>query len=144
MLYADPSAIVRAYFADEPDHEILRTMLLEAGEAVCSSEIALLELTSAFHAAGRAHRGVDVDGLSMRLEADCAEGGAIALVPLRPDVVFPVARRLLADHALRTLDSIHLAVALQEVRALTDDGLVFMTRDDRQARAARVVGLEVR
>ena len=47
LLYADTSALVRAYFEDEPDHAPLRERLLEGGEPVVTSELARVELASA-------------------------------------------------------------------------------------------------
>jgi len=62
---------------------------------------------------------------------------------LDPHDVFPLAYRLLMEHDLRTLDALHLAVAATSATALAGaDSLVLITRDDRQAAAARAMGLE--
>lgn len=53
LLYADTSALVRAYFANEPEHKELSARLLEGDEAVVSSEITRLEFASAVSAAER-------------------------------------------------------------------------------------------
>lgn len=145
LLYADPSALIRAYFADEPDHERLKVLLLEGDEPVVTSEVARLELASATTSAARGGRLRRPERLLARMDVDCAQGGRVALVRLRPEVVFPAAYRLVRDHHLRTLDAIHLAVALEECPALAgDDEVAFVTRDRHRAAAASALGLAVR
>jgi hypothetical protein len=57
----------------------------------------------------------------------------------------PAAYRLVAEHGLRTLDAIHLAVCVEDCPAFAgDDAIVFVTRNSVQASAARALGLEVR
>jgi predicted nucleic acid-binding protein len=145
LLYADSSALVRAYFADEPDHAELRALLLEGREPVVTSEIARLELAGALRAAssnGRLRRWSEI---LARFDIDFAEGGAIEPIDLRPDVILPAARRLLLKHRLRTLDAIHLAVCAEDCPALAgDDEIVFVTRDAEQAKAAKSLGFAVR
>ncbi len=51
LLYADPSALARAYLADEPDHAMLREMLLAGPDQVVTSALARVELASAIRAA---------------------------------------------------------------------------------------------
>ena len=145
LLYADSSALVRAYFADEPDHVTLRALLLEGREPVVTSEIARLELVAALRAAsssGRLRRSSEV---LARFDLDFAEDGAIEPIDLRPDVILPAARRLLLEHHLRTLDAIHLAVCAEDCPALAgDDEIVFVTRDVEQAKVAKSLGFAVR
>lgn len=56
LLYADTSALVRAYLADEPDHGSLRERLLEGDEPVVISELARIEMASVIRAAARGGR----------------------------------------------------------------------------------------
>jgi predicted nucleic acid-binding protein len=83
--------------------------------------------------------------LLYRFDQDSAPGNRFGLIPLAPHRTFPAARRLVTEnHPLRTLDAIHLAVALNEAAALTGGGPVTMvTRDQRQADAAKANGLSV-
>ena len=142
LIYADSSALVRAYFPDEPDHADLRTLLLEGNEAVVTSEIARLELASAARAASSGGRLSRWSELLARIDADLAEGGPIGAIGLRPDLIFPAAYRLVVEHRLRTLDAIHLAVCVEECPAFAgDDTIIFVTRDREQAAAARALGL---
>jgi len=138
---------VRAYLPDEADHTSLRAQLLEGDDAVVSSELARVEFASAAHAARRARRRMGPGGplgLMARFDADCSGGGPMSLVLLRPDVVMPRAYQVVVDHRVRTLDAMHLAVALDVAARLADgDQLAFVTRDQAQATAARSLGLSV-
>jgi predicted nucleic acid-binding protein len=144
VLYADTSALVRAYFADEPEHQELRARLLEGEEAVVSSEITRLEFASAVGAAARTRRLRRSRLFLDRFDADCIDDGPIALLRLEPEEVFPLAYRLLTEHDLRTLDAIHLAVASTSARALSGgEPVMLVTRDQRQAAAATAMGLAI-
>jgi uncharacterized protein len=145
LLYADSSALVRAYFADEPDHDTLRALLLDGGEPVITSEIARLELASALRAASVDRRFRRWSEMSQRIDRDLADGGRIGAIELRPDTIFPVAHRLILEHRLRTLDAIHLAVCAGEAPAVAaGDDIAFVTRDKDQANAAKSLGFAVR
>lgn len=144
VLYADTSAVLRAYFVDEQDHERLRDLLLEGGEPVVTSEITRLEVASAAAAAVRAGRISDASILLAAFDADCGEDGAIALLRLEPTEVLSRAVNLVEQQRLRTLDAIHVAVALSVARLVAVDDLEFVTRDSGQAIAAAALGLTVR
>ena len=144
MLYADTSAIVRAYLEDEPQHLWARALLLEGVDPVLTSELARVEFASAVRAANRAARIGAQQQLLDRFDADCRSDGPIRLVILRPDVVLPSAYRLVLDHQLRTIDAIHLAVALRHRVELADMDMAFVTRDADQAAAAEAMGFDVR
>jgi len=145
LLYADSSALLRAYFADEDEHIELRSLLLGEREPVVTSEITRLELASAVrsaYSAGRVARSSDLLG---RIEGDLAEDGAISPIDLRADAIIPTAYRFVLEHRLRPLDAIHLAVCVEDCPALAGgEEVVFITRDTDQARAARTLGLELR
>lgn len=142
VLYADTSALVRAYLADEPDHPQLRLLLLESGNAVVSSEIARVEFASAVTAAERSSRLAKAEILLNRFDADCQPGGAIGLLALDTAHALGLARDLVRSRSLRTLDAIHLAVALTDgVRLAGSDLLTLVTRDADQANAATALGL---
>ena len=64
------------------------------------------------------------------------------MIELRAETILPGARNLVLRHRLNTLDAIHLAVAIEESEVLGEP-IVFVTRDDEQAIAARELGLEV-
>lgn len=144
VLYADPSALLRAYFADEPDHLELRLLLLEGDDAVLTSELALVELAAAVGAAERAGRLRRSRRLLDRIDADCSAEGPVALVRFDPETVLPTAREVVLRHRLRTLDALHLAVAIAETFAPTGEEITFVTRDNDQAIAAAAIGFSVR
>jgi uncharacterized protein len=145
ILYADSSALARAYFADEPDHAELKAMLLDGPDPVVASDLARVELASAVEAAARTGRLRRSREVLARFDVHCHESGPITLLRLRPETVLPAAYRLILDHQIRTLDAIHLAVALTELPGLAgEDEAIFVTRDTSQAVAARTLGLQVR
>lgn len=142
LLYADTSALVRAYFADEPDHALLRRRLLEGADPVVTSDLTRVELASAVYAAARSGRLRRPQIVLDRFDADCADEGPLALLRLDPEPVLGRAHRLVREHPLRTLDAIHLAVALGDAMELAaGEPVVFVTRDSVQAEAARALGL---
>lgn len=144
LYYADTSALVRAYFADEVDHSLLRELLLEDGNPVVTSEITRVEIASAVRAASSGGRLRRWRALLARIDADCGAGGPVMLLALRLDLVLPAARSLVLDHGLRTLDALHLAVAIEQCPILVDDGeITFVTRDRVQAAAAEALGFLV-
>lgn len=128
--------MLRAYLHDEPEHARLRELLLESGASVFTSEIARVEFGSAVRRAsgtGRARRWQRILG---QFDADCA-AGTVTLLALRGDDILRRAYEIVTEHPIRTLDAIHLAVALEE------DPDVFLTRDEPQARAAAALGLSI-
>jgi len=149
LRYVDTSALVRCYLPDEPDHAELRALILDGPSPVVTSELTRVELASAMSAAHRAGRINDLSMLLDRVDADCGADGPVALLALDAPAVLPVARRFVLDHSLRTVDAIHLAVATTTVRDVLDDeqeddaSIVVVTRDERQAVAARALGFEV-
>jgi len=144
VIYADTSALGRAYFADEPDHAALRSLLLGGRETVVTSSLTRVEIASAAHRATRAGRIRDGSRILERFDADCSADGPIVRLRVRSNGLLAVAVDLVAAHALRVLDAIHLAVALTDGRALAnEEPLTFVTRDVEQAVAARAHGLAV-
>ncbi|MEV5299567.1 type II toxin-antitoxin system VapC family toxin [Amycolatopsis methanolica] len=144
-LYADTSAVVGAFLADEPGHADLRELLLSGRHRVLTSELTRVEFASAMTAAKRTGRIPDGRQFLNQFDED-ARTGLLGVIPLVASRILPAARRLVMDnHPLRTLDAIHLAVALNDTAALTDgEPIVMVTRDQRQADVAKAHGLEVR
>ena len=141
-LYADASALVRAYLDDELGSASVRRLLLESDEQVITSELSLIEVTRAFRAAERSGRILDAGAALVGVEEDFSGRGPVLVVELRSDPVLQRAREVVLAHRVGTLDAIHLAVAIEESDALGEP-IVFVTRDDEQAIAARDLGLDV-
>lgn len=142
VLYADTSAVVSAYLADEPDHEALSVLLFEGTDAVVTSELTRVEFASAVAAATRSARLERGMGLLDRFDLDCGEDGPLSLLRLDAAEALPTAFRLVGAHRLRTLHALHLAVAVTAAARLADE-VVLLTRDLHQIEAAREMGLAV-
>lgn len=144
-LYVDTSAVARAYLADEADHGELRALLFESEHLVLTSELTRVEFASAITAAKRQGRIPDGTEFLAQFDEDTKQG-MLNLIPLAPERIMPAARRIVLDNQpVRTLDAIHLAVAMQDALRFTGGVPVAMvTRDQRQADAAKAHGLEVR
>ncbi|MBB2934567.1 hypothetical protein FHX82_001587 [Amycolatopsis bartoniae] len=146
VFYADTSAVVRAFMPDEPDHAQLVELLLDNDELVVTSELTRVEFASAMATARNNGRIRHAAPALARFDEETRGAGALSLIPLVPRVIMPAAYRLVSDHhTLRTLDAIHLAVALHGTAELTGgEPVAMVTRDQRQADAAKAHGLEVR
>lgn len=143
VLYADTSAVFRAYVRSEADHAELRELLLESVDPVTTSELTRVEFASAVAAARRAGKLRETQTLLDRFEVDCGVDGSITMLEL-DNAVLPMARRLVTEHAVRTLGAIHLAVALNDATTLAaGQPVVLVTRDRAQAAAAKELGLAV-
>jgi uncharacterized protein len=143
VIYADTSALIRAYMSDEGEQGVLSRRLLEGDQAVATSEIFVVEAAAALARAVRAERS-DAAAALARVHADCdpARGGSIALLVLTGGEIVAVAEQLALRHGLRALDSLHLATCLRWARG-ADEDVVFITRAHDQAAAARAEGLTV-
>lgn len=135
-LYADSSALVRAYLADERDHPELRSLILESGHV---SPPASSRASSSPPRSDRPASLVDIAtgvGSSPSSTRTAAGTESSRLSPWLADTRF-------RGPPLRTLDAIHLAVALDVAERSTEE-TIFVTRDRSQATAARKLGLTVR
>jgi predicted nucleic acid-binding protein len=128
LFYADASALVKL-IRDEPESHQLRTFLADADLVSC--ELVLTEIP-------RAIRRAVADDPRLAQQVLLDRGGelidAVGLLPL--DRALLLAAGALAEPALRALDAIHVVAAI-DLAPL--DG--FVTYDERQAAAARLVGL---
>jgi uncharacterized protein len=128
LFYADSSALVKLV-REEPESAALRAFLAEADLVTC--ELVLTELPRAIRRAAAHDPRLPVEALIDRA-GEIAE--AIALLPV--DRALLLAAGALSEPALRTLDAIHVAAAI-EVAPLD----AFVSYDERQAAAARLAGL---
>jgi predicted nucleic acid-binding protein len=128
LFYADASALVKLV-GDEPESAALRAFLADAD--IVSSELVLTEVPRAVRRAAADDPRLNLDVLMDRAGQTL---DAVALLPL--DRALLLAAGALAEPALRALDAIHVAAAV-DLGPL--DG--FVTYDERQAAAARLAGL---
>ena len=131
LYYADASALVKLV-RDEPESDALRAFLADAD--ITSSELVLAEVPRAIRRAAAHDPRLDLDILMARA-GEIVD--AVALLPL--DRALLLAAGAFAEPALRALDSIHIAAAV-DLSPL--DG--FVSYDERQAAAARLAGLRTR
>lgn len=144
LVYVDTSALARAYLEDEPEHAELSWRLLRGEDPVVTSALTRVELASTAWAAARAGRVRQPELILERFDADCADDGPLALLRLDSDTCLPLACRLVGEHRLRTLDALHVAVALTTVANLAaGEPVSFLTRDKDQAAAAQAAGLSL-
>ena len=128
LFYADTSALAKLV-VEEPESGALR-MFVKAADLV-SSELVLTELPRAIRRAAARDLRLPVDVLMERTDELL---DSIALCPL--DRALLLAAGALVEPALRALDAIHVATA---VDVLPHDG--FVSYDERQNAAARLAGL---
>jgi len=128
LFYADASALVKL-IRDEPESRALRAFIADADLVSC--ELVLAELPRAIRRAAAHDPSLPLDALAGRAH-ELVE--AVALLPL--DTGLLVAAGALAEPALRTLDAVHVAAAvdLSPIDA-------FLSYDERQGAAARLAGL---
>lgn len=144
LLYVDTGAIVGAYLTDEIDHLVLRRLLLAGDDPIVTSEVTLVEFTSAIFAAHRGHRITDPEPLLTDFNAECGDQGSFNVIDFDRTKILPLARKLVAEHPLRTMEAIHLATALVDASAFAGgEDVAMVTRDQRQAAAAKACGLRV-
>ncbi|UOX88614.1 type II toxin-antitoxin system VapC family toxin [Amycolatopsis sp. FBCC-B4732] len=143
VFYADTSAVVGAYLTDEPDHAELRKLLIDGDHRVLTSELTRLEFASAITAAKRTGRIPDARRFLDQFDEDART--VLGIIPLEPPRIFAAARRLVTEnYPVRTLDAIHIAVAMHDTAELTGgEPVTFVTRAERQADAAKANGFEV-
>ncbi len=128
LFYADASALVKL-IRDEPESRALRAFIADADLVSC--ELVLAELPRAIRRAAAHDPKLPLDALVGRAH-ELVE--AVALLPL--DAGLLVAAGSLAEPALRTLDAIHVAAAV-DLSPLD----AFLSYDERQSAAARLAGL---
>ncbi|TDO44056.1 hypothetical protein EV643_11779 [Kribbella sp. VKM Ac-2527] len=139
IIYVDSSVLVRAYLPDEQGYEAANDLLF-GEDALVTSTWTLVEVTSALTRAARSGRA-DLDGLLAAFETDTAVDGPVTL--LRPDPVAVEARaiEIVRDHAIRSLDALHLAVAeLAAMPLSSPEACGFASRDHAQAEVAAKLG----
>jgi hypothetical protein len=128
VFYADASALVKLV-REEPESAVLRTFLADAD--IVSSELVLTEIPRAIRRAVMHEPALPCELLIERA------GEMLDMIAMRPlDSPLLAAAGALAEPALRALDAIHIASAVDLEPV---DG--FLTYDERQAAAARLAGL---
>lgn len=141
LVYVDTSFLVRAYLADEPDHDDALGLLTDDDVLLVSSSLTRLEATSAILRAATAGRCDPALSLPV-LEEDLSVEGSVTLLTPDQSAMEAEAHAIIMVHGLRALDALHLACARIGAVPLLDPGatLHVASRDLHQAEAARALG----
>lgn len=142
IIYVDSSVLARAYLPDEAGHEAASRML-DGEDALVTSTWTLVDVASALTRAARGGRA-DLDSLLAAFESDTATDGPVTL--LRPDQAAVEGRaiEIVREHALRSLDALHVAVAeLAAMPLASPEECGFASRDNAQAAVAGKLGFVV-
>lgn len=129
MIYVDASALFKLV-APEPESQAFKAFADE--KEIVSSELVITELARSAAKAADFSTNLSRNNLLAHAMEVC---GAITLVPIQRQLL--VAAGTVPPLILRSLDAIHVATALYTDRP------EFVTYDQRQADAARAVGLTV-
>lgn len=129
MLYVESSALMKAYRPERDSDLVVRLMAAEP--VLVTSHLTEIELRRNFR---RHFDGDELLQVLRRLQEDLDE---FALVSLDAEVC-KAAARIAEETLCRSLDAIHLAAARRASPSAT-----VLTFDQRQARAARTIGLAV-
>ena len=141
IVFADTSAIGSAYLGDESDGRWISDVIFEGPDPVVISELADVEFASLLVRAKSDGR-IDASEMAKCLAAyteHTDDDGPIGVVPLTHESLSR-AQQLVLQVSIRTLDALHLATA-QLLAGVSDDNVVVLTLDHRQAVAAKALGL---
>jgi uncharacterized protein len=117
--------------------------MLNGEDALVTSTWTLVDVASALTRAARGGRA-DLDRLLAAFESDTATDGPVTL--LRPDQAAVEGRaiEIVREHALRSLDALHVAVAeLAAMPLASPEECGFASRDNAQAAVAGKLGFVV-
>jgi predicted nucleic acid-binding protein len=146
IVYLDSSVLARSYLSDEEGHQ-QATALLEDPEVVAvTGKWTRIEVSGALLRAARTGRNnASEKDLLALLDADLAESGRVSELAAPQADVERKALELVRRHALRTLDTWHLALASLTVPALAEpekEAIAFASRDAHQATVAEQLGFK--
>jgi uncharacterized protein len=144
IVYLDSSVLARSYLHDEDGHREAVALLDDPDIGRVTGSWTRIEVSGALIRAARASRlDADAQGLLASLDADLDTGGRVTELTVSQADVEKRALELMRRHALRTLDTWHLALASLSVPALAapaKEEMGFATRDDDQATVAEALG----
>jgi uncharacterized protein len=144
IVYLDSSVLARSYLHDEEGH-LQAVALLENPDVMpVTGKWTRIEVSGALIRAARSDRSdTDEQDLLALLDADLAADGRVTELTVPQADVEERTLALMRQHALRTLDTWHLAVASLTVPALAEpeqEEIAFASRDEDQATVAEQLG----
>jgi predicted nucleic acid-binding protein len=138
ILYLDTSALVKKYFEEKNSSEVVAAW--KAALGIATSSVSYAELLAAVY------RKASEAGIHKRLVAgvvrDFEEDWSSFIVVEVNNRLNETIHKVIASHALRGFDAIHLASALVIASSVSGDFL-FACYDDRLNRGAVAEGLHV-
>jgi predicted nucleic acid-binding protein len=142
LVYVDSTVLVRAYLPDEKGHQEARTLLDGAEHLLVTSTWTVVEVTSALARAARGRRVEELDAVLAVVATDTGDDGTVTVLRADAAQVERASTRIVREHAIRSLDALHLAVAQLAAVPLLEPGqrLGFATRDDTQRAVAEALG----
>ncbi|MDQ6773394.1 MAG: type II toxin-antitoxin system VapC family toxin [Candidatus Dormibacteraeota bacterium] len=137
LVYLDSSIVARAYLPDEPGHEQAAALMYGTEHLVVTASWTVVEVTSALVRA-RTGRAGDAGALLALLAEDTGEAGPLTLLRVDSERLEIRATEIVREHALRSLDALHVAVAELAARPLVEpaERIAFASRDEAQQTAA--------
>jgi predicted nucleic acid-binding protein len=146
IVYLDSSVLARSYLHDEEGHKEAVALLNNPDIGRVTGSWTRIEVSGALIRAARTGRlDADEQGLIATLDADLETSGRVAELAVSQADVEKKALELVRAHALRTLDTWHLAVASLTVPALAapeKEEIGFASRDEDQAAVAEQLGFK--
>jgi uncharacterized protein len=140
----DSSLLVRSYLHDEDGHREALALLDDPDITRVTGSWTRIEVSGALIRAARNGRSeTDEQGLLAMLDVDLGAKGRVTELTATQADVEKKALELVREHALRTLDAWHLAVASLTVPALAapeQEEIAFASRDENQAAVAEELG----
>ncbi|MGH3321627.1 MAG: type II toxin-antitoxin system VapC family toxin [Nocardioidaceae bacterium] len=139
LIYLDSSILTRAYLPDEPGHQEAAELVYGYEHLLVSATWTVVEVTSALTRAAKGRRADGPGDLLAVLAEDTGDDGTVTLVRADAVQVEDRVTAVVREHAIRSLDALHLAVAGLAARPLTEP-LGFAARDDAQGTVASALG----
>ncbi len=138
MIYFDSSALVKRYVQEEGSDQV--NALLKEGSIPVVSRLAYPEILAALT---RRHKAGEIETTAFERikKAFKADWASIAVVEIHKEI-FQFIDEVIAKHALKGADSIHLSTALWLNKAAKQD-VVFVASDLELLKAARAEKLGI-
>jgi predicted nucleic acid-binding protein len=144
IVYLDSSVLARCYLDDENGHKEAVALLDDPDIIAVTGKRTRIEVSGALIRAARSGRNeTDEQALLTVLDVDLGAKGRVTELTASQAEVEKTTLELVREHALRTLDACHLAVASLTVPALAKpekEEIGFASRDDDQATVAEQLG----
>jgi uncharacterized protein len=146
IVYLDSSVLARSYLDDERGHKDAVALLEDPDITRVTGKWTRIEVSGAVLRAARSGRhDTDEKGLLAVLDADLGAKGRVTELTAPEADVEEKALELVREHALRTLDAWHLAVASLTTPVLArpeKEEIAFASRGDDQATVAERLGFK--